>query len=458
MSDRNASEKWEAILGDLQLRVTRPSFETWLRGTKGISLQGEVLVVGTPNTFVSEMLEQRMYSLISEAAERVVKTRLEVKFQVLYPGGNGNPIDKEELEDSPQAPGRGHQATSLAQSGIKLNDKYTFDNFVVGSSNALAHAAAMAVSDHPGKAYNPLVIHSGVGLGKTHLLQAIGHQLFERGMALVYASTEQFTNEYIMSIRNRTAEEFRDKYRSVDVLLLDDIQFIMGKEQTQEGFFHTFNTLHMANRQIVISSDRPVRSLTLLSDRIRSRLEGGLVVDINPPEIETRLAILQSKARNQGVKIEHDVLMFLAEVSPRNIRELEGNLNRVIAYAQLTQAPVTIELVERALGDILSRRDIAHIPEKAVIDTVAAYFGIEVQALLSRKRDRKTALARQVAMYLLRQELNKNFADIGRTTGGKDHTTVIHACNKITSLATSDPNFRQELLSIRELLLKTAGS
>ncbi len=451
MIDRKARDIWDAALGQLELRVTRPSFETWLKDTLGVSFVDDVLTVGTPSTFAAEMLGNRMYSLISESVDRTVKGSVEVRFRVLQRGHFAEDLIEGEIgELSNSAPP--YDSHSREGSSFKVNGKFTFENFVVGNCNALAHAAARAVAEQPGTDYNPLFIYSGVGLGKTHLLHAIGQRARLKGHSLIYTSTEQFTNEYIMAIRNRNTDDFREKYRKIDVLLLDDIQFIMGKEQTQEGFFHTFNALHMDNRQIVVTSDRPARLMSNLTDRIRSRLEGGLVVDIQPPGLETRLAILKSKAEKQRVQIAEDIFMLLAEVSPRNIRELEGNLNRVVAYSQLTQTPITMEFVKHILADILVQQSSTPISEQDVLDTVAAYFSTDPKLIVSRRRDKKTSLARHITMYLLRLEMNKQFAEIGRIMGGKDHTTVIHACNKISSLINSDSGFRKDVLKIRSLL------
>ena len=449
MTDRRARDIWDAILGELQVRVTRPSFETWLKDTTGISYSGSTLTVGTPSAFAAEMLGNRMYSLISETASGVAKMSVEVKFRVVQRGHHS--------EDSMRPSNNGFEGEAAAvppmrDAGFRIDSRFTFDNFVVGPSNALAHAAAGAVCDQPGAAYNPLFIYSNSGLGKTHLLQAIGHKVREEGLSLLYASTEQFTNEYIGAIRSRTTEEFRDKYRGPDLLLLDDIQFIIGKEQTQEGFFHTFNSLHMGNKQIVITCDRPVSLLSSLADRIKSRLQGGLVVDIQPPDLETRVAILESKAEKQGLEIETDIMLFLAEMSPQNVRELEGNLNRVVAYSQLTQTPINMELVKRALADAVAQQASRLINEDSILNAVAAYYSTDPNAIASRKRDKKTALARHIAMYLLRLELNKQFAEIGRLLGGKDHTTVIHACNKIASRINSDASLRSDVLNIRGLI------
>ena len=310
------------------------------------------------------------------------------------------------------------------------------------------------MSGGPGHIYNPLFIYSNVGLGKTHLLHAIGHHVMRTGLSLIYATTEEFTNEYIKAIREGKTEEFRALYRSADVLLLDDIQFIIGKEQTQEGFFHTFNALHMAARQIVITSDRPVTDLTLLEDRVRSRLEGGLVVDIQTPDLETRAAILRAKADETGIRFPPEVLQFLSERIHNNIRELEGNLNRIAAYAQLRRSAITLDLVKRSLADALSPPRTRRVSEQMVLDAVSAYFSVDEETLKGRRRDKHTALARQVTMYLLREEANLTLKSIGKVLGGKDHTTALHACLRIAEQLNDDAHLRRDILNIRESLGK----
>jgi chromosomal replication initiator protein len=338
---------------------------------------------------------------------------------------------------------------------LSLNPKYTFDTFVVGKSNELAHAAADAVSKKPGTVYNPLVLYSDVGLGKTHLLHAIGHRLLSNGMSLIYATTEQFTNEYIKAIRQGTTDEFRDFYRSADLLLLDDIQFLIGKEQTQEGFFHTFNALHMTNRQIVITSDRPVTSLMLLEDRIQSRLSGGLVADIQPPDLETRLAILRAKAELMSLNLEDSILELIGERTFKNIRELEGALNRVVAYSQLMDSPITPDLVRRVTTDAADSGRSRRVSEEQVLDAVASHFGVDKESIKGRKRDKKTALARQVSMYLLKEESDLGATAIGRVLGGKDHTTVLHGCKTIENQQNVDNNLRRDIIKIRETLAES---
>ena len=440
---RDAITIWQAALGELQLCVPKPSYDTWLQGTSGGSFVDGRFTVSTPNAFVSEMLERRMYSVISQAVEKVVGGGVEIAFE----SGNGTQPAR------PSVPAQPDRANGQAlRRPSPLNPKYTFDHFVVGKSNELAHAAALAVAEKPGRRYNPLFIYSGVGLGKTHLMHAIAARLLSGGIQPIYATTEDFTNEYIRSIRNGTTEAFRNRYRSAGALLLDDIQFIIGKEQTQEGFFHTFNALHLAGRQIVITSDRPAAALTLLEDRIRSRLAGGIVVDIQLPDYETRLAILRTKAEEAALSFPEAVLQFLAEGVHSNIRELEGYLNRIAAHAELAGREVSLEMVRQVMTD-------SHLPGRpkavsgeAVVTAVADYFSLSEDAITGRRRDKQTAMARHVTMYLLREEANMTATAIGRLLGGKDHSTVLHACNRISSEMDVEPRLRQDVFNIRASL------
>ena len=329
-----------------------------------------------------------------------------------------------------------------------MNTKYTFDCFIVGDCNRLAHAAALGIAESPGHSYNPLFIYGGVGLGKTHLLQAIGNMAQINHIQALCVSGEQFTNEFIAAIREKKTEEFRNKYRSVDMLLMDDIHFISGKEQTEGCLFHTFNELHNTNRQIVITSDRPPQSLSLIEDRLRSRFEWGLTVDIQPPDFETRLAILQSRAEREGTEITAEVLEFIARRNQQNIRELEGNLNRVIAYTRLIKASLTLELAAKALEDIATRTlqpDVIAQITAAVADS----FQVTPVDLKSRKRDKETALARQVAMYLLKQETHYSMAEIGRALGGRNPSTVSHAYEKIVNNIGNSPYLKRSISDIQ---------
>ena len=445
---------WDAALGQLQLHVTRPNFETWLKNTVGVAYRDGEFVVGAPNAFVAEMLEQRMYSLISRTLESVVKSEVEIRFEVTSP--EGEPPALRSAEPGPDGAEQAPAAQTAAQFSIHkpapLNPKYVFERFVVGKSNELAHAAADAVAGRPGELYNPLVMYSDVGLGKTHLMHAIGHRAISRGMSLIYSTTEEFTNSYIKAIREGATDDFRERYRSADLLLLDDVQFLIGKEQTQEGFFHTFNALHMTNRQIVLTSDRPVSALTLLEDRIQSRLAGGLVVDIQPPDVETRIAILRAKAEEMRQNVPDAVLQFLAERIHKNIRELEGSLNKVVALADLTGAPVSIELTRQAVADVVETAAERKIPEGAIVEAVSEHFGVSVEAIKGRKRDKRTAQARQVAMYLLREESQLDLTVIGKVLGGKAHNTVMHGYERIANQLNVDAQLRRHLINIRESL------
>lgn len=453
MSVQHVDSLWQAVLGELQLHVTRPSYETWFKETVGLNVDGGVLVIGTPNPFVAEMLEQRMYSLISRTLDRVSGKAMEIKFTVMETASLPHSFDEQPINETID-----HQPESVPglngnHNGSVLNPRYTFDTFIVGRSNELAHAAAEAVADKPGLTYNPLFIYSGVGLGKTHLLHAIGQQIKAKGMILISTTTEEFTNAYIKAIREGRTEDFRNYYRSADVLLLDDIQFLIGKEQTQEGFFHTFNTLHMAARQIVVTSDRPVTELTLLEDRVRSRLAGGLTVDIQPPDLETRLAILRARAEEAGQQFPSEVLEFLAERIHQNIRELEGCMTRAAAFAQLVGRPITLDLVKRAIADTLNSPNRKRITDVAIVEAVSSYFGVDVEVLKGRRRDKHTALVRQVAMFLMREDANLPLSAVGRFLGGKDHTTVMHACQRISKQINIDSHLRRDITNLRESIL-----
>ena len=379
-----------------------------------------------------------MYSIISDVLFKLLDKELELKFKVL-----GSQIDSElKIQNSFQ---------SNKNFNLNLNPNYTFENFVLGASNELAHAASIAVSENIGKTYNPLLIYSDVGLGKTHLLHAIGNRLSQDGSKFYYLTCEEFTNEYIKAIRTNKTELFRNKYRNADALLLDDIQFLMGKEQTQEGFFHTFNSLHLAGKQIVITSDRPISSLKLLEDRITSRLSGGLVVDIQLPDYETRIDILKKKALIKGIKIKQEILESLSNKLYHNIREMEGSLNKVLALSELTGKELDIELVEELLGSSDTNSYFAD-PEQIILK-VAKYFQIEIADLKGKSREQSLVIARQIAMFILREDSQMNLTTIGLLFGGRDHTTVLHGIRKIQTDAATNQNLRRDLLAIRSSVI-----
>lgn len=447
MADVQATDVWKAVLGELELQVTRPVYETWLRDTQGLSVGESSLTVGVSTPFAIEWLERRMYQLIQTTVERVADRPIEVQFQVgtTVPEGDGrSPVGT----DDPQLRGRPSQ-----HSPGSLNGRYNFSNFVVGPSNQLSYTAAIAVSEAPGQGYNPLFIYSGVGLGKTHLLHAIGHECVSQKSSFIYVTSEQFTNEFITAIRNRTTEEFRSKYRSVDVLLVDDIQFIIGKEQTQEVFFHTFNDLHNSNRQVVVTSDRPLQALSLLEDRLRSRFEWGLVADIQPPDLETRMAILRCKAEQMDVLLIDEVVGYVAKKIQKNVRELEGSLNRIVALARMTGSPVTIDLASEALANLTEGPSWRSVDPDTIMDQVSRRFKVSRDLLIGASRKKQIVQARHVAMYLLREELGMKCTEIARLLGGRNHATVISAVGKVNYEINVDPHLRQEVLDIKEAIM-----
>ncbi len=439
---RSTQELWEAALGEIQLQVNRPNYRTWFRETKGISYQGDQFVIGVPNTFVAEYFDTNQRSLIEKTLIGLTNCNVSVRFQV-------NSVQP----DSPVGYASRATSTSSKPGPSRFNPKYTFDFFIVGSSNRLAHAAALGVAQNPGQSYNPLFIYGDAGLGKTHLLQAIGHFAQARNLTVLYVSGEQFTNEFINAIREQKTDEFRHKYRGLDMLLIDDIHFISGKESTAESFFHTFNELHNSGRQIVIASDRSPKSMPGLQERLRSRFEWGLTAAMGPPNLETRLAILQAKAKQAGADILPDVLALIAQQARRNIRELEGSLNRVLAYARLLRVKPTLELAGYALKDIAGKAsEDNHSTPTLIITTVAESFQLTSQDLTSRRRDKETALARQVAMYLLRQQNGCSLTEVGIALGGRNPSTVSHACQKVAFNIEASPLLRRQVRQIQKTI------
>ena len=453
MNEQSTREIWKAVLGELQLQLPRPTFETWLKHTDGVSYDEHQFVVEAPTPFAVAWLERRMYNAIQKTVEKVTDRPLDVVFRVRqgHEAENGSVTSSGqtlELESGQDE----IQVKPQAQPPAAFNPKYTFDSFVVGPSNQLAYSAARAVADAPGKSYNPLFIYSGVGLGKTHLLHAIGHAAASRGLAVRYVTSEQFTNDFITSIANRTTEAFRQRYRSVEVLLLDDVQFMSGKEQTHESFFHTFNDLHNSGHQVVITSDRPPKALALLQDRLRSRFEWGLLADIQPPDLETRMAILVSKAKNLGIRVGESVIELIAKRVHKNVRELEGSLNRMVAQAELMSEPITVQSASRILEELTADTERHAIDPERILEAVSNHFRVGTDSLLARGRTQKIAHARQVAMYLLINELEMTPTQVGRLLGGRDHATVIHGAGKINGEINEDTHLRRDVLSIKEAI------
>jgi chromosomal replication initiator protein len=441
---RTAQEIWDAALGELQLQVSRANYRTWLEKTKGLSYQDNQLILSVPNTFVAEYLDKNLRSLIEKTLIGITQSEVKVSFTV----DSLNPV----IEAKPASQVTLPAVIPASGSLTRLNPKYTFETFVVSNCNRLAFAAACSVADKPGmSSYNPLYLYGGVGLGKTHLLNAIGNAALLRGLRIIYVSAEQFTNEFVgTAIRERKAEEFRNKYRNADMLLIDDIQFISGKEATEESFFHIFNELRDADRQIVLTSNCPPHSIPAIEDRLRSRLEWGLSAGIQPPDFETRLAILEAKARKDGVELAPDVLSFIAESIRQNIRELEGSLNRVVAYSRLLRTVVTPELASEALKDIANKQPKTPRQPLMLVEAVASYFHVDLLDLRGNKRDKQTMFARQIAMYLLREQTDLSLARIGRELGGRQPIIVSQAHKKISDELTSNAEVQQVLESIRQ--------
>ena len=447
MEIRSAREIWDAALGELQIQVSKSNYRTWLEKTVGLDYQNNQFVVSVPNTFIAEYLDRNQRSLIEKTLIHLTaSTDIQLSFQVngkynnSSNGHNGHSANPAGLE-------------SLAPGSTQFNSNYNFDSFVVGNGNRLAHAAAQGVAMNPGRIYNPLYIYGGVGLGKTHLLQAIGHVAESRKIGVICLSAEQFTNEFVSAVRQKKVDDFHSKFRNAGMLLVDDIHFIGGKRQTEESFFHTFNSLHNANRQIVVTSDLPPKAIPLLDKRLRSRFEWGLVADIQPPDIVTRLSILQSKARLRGINIAGDVLEFIASHSQQNIRELEGLLNRVTAFAKLFNAPPNLDLARHAIVDIGSN-EVSAGPTgpNLVIALVASSFNMLPEDISGDRRDKETSLARRFAMYLLRQEMGCSLAQIGALLGGREPSSITNACKKFNADLADNKSIKHRLAEIKKSL------
>ena len=447
----NADQAWQAALGELQLQLTKPTFDTWVKSTYVISWEDGTFVIGVHNGYAKDWLENRLLTTIKRTLTGIVGRSVDISFvvrprrpKVVSP----DPLLGADLEPSTQP-----KSVAVPSFNTFLQPKLTFDTFIVGNSNLLAHAAARSVAENLAKQYNPLFVYGGTGLGKTHLLQAIGNQALATTPNILYVSSETFTNELINAIRTQSTDDFRAKYRNqVDLLLIDDIQFIAGKESTQEEFFHTFNTLHQGGKQIVLSSDRPPRAIMTLEDRLRSRFEMGLIVDIQPPGFEMRMAILRTKAEACPIAVPPEVVEFIATKFQSNVRELEGALTRVVAHAQLTKSALTIDLASAVLQDILTRSD--SVSAEQVIDAVCRYYSVDFDTLKGRGRSQEVALARQVAMFLLKQELDYSLPKIGETLGGRDHTTILYGCDKIKTGIEESDSLRRDVLAIKEHLYK----
>ena len=434
---------WKKTLQLIKGEVASASFETFFKNTVPIETNSNELTLLAPTEFAEDILRTRYLNLIESCLSQLTSNKFEIKII----------SDSNEVEQNPlKTSNNNHNINNNSNNNIirnypRLNPKYTFDTFVIGNSNRFAHAACVAVAESPAKAYNPLFLYGGVGLGKTHLMHAIGHSIMkeQNDAKVVYVSSEKFTNELINSIKSDKNEEFRTKYRSVDVLLIDDIQFIAGKERTQEEFFHTFNTLHDANKQIILSSDRPPKEIPTLEDRLRSRFEWGLIADIQAPDFETSMAILKKKADVEKLNVPNEVMVYIATKIKSNIRELEGALIRIVAYSSLTNREITVDLATEALKDIISNKQNKNITIDLIQDVISAYFNLRVEDLKSQRRTRNIAYPRQIAMYLSRKLTDMSLPKIGEEFGGRDHTTVIHAYEKISEGLKSDESLQRTI-------------
>ena len=453
----DAKQVWRAALGELQVSLSPANFETWLRDTQLIDVDEQRFRIAVPNGFAKDWLETRYRSLISQTLARIVGYSVQVEFVIVAATAGSDASDQPDAPAAPYAtpqvrlePGRvGGEGGSA-----NLNPRYTFANFIVGSAIRLAHAASLSVAERPGHAYNPLFLYGGVGLGKTHLMHAIGSQVIAKfpRKRVVYATSEKFTNEFITSIQQGKIDEFRARYRRIDLLLIDDIQFIADKERTQEEFFHTFNAIHEDGKQIVLSSDRPPKAILTLEERLRSRFEWGLIADLTAPDLETRIAILRAKAEDGAVPITSDVIEFVARKVVSNIRELEGALNRIVAYASMGAMPISIELAQAVLSNVLYNPKKRQVTPERIAKAVSEYYGVHMDQLKGQKRDKAIVTPRQVAMFLMREETDVSLLRIGAELGGRDHSTVLHACDKITRESAVNDELRSEIGAVRELI------
>ena len=441
MTDLKAKNFWQTVLGDIQIQITRPTYETWLKDTVGIEYKKNNFIVGTPNIFIAEMLQNRMYPLIAETAQRIISSNIVLKFTVIGPNKSiQRPLQAKTIYSK-------NKKNTLSSLTLPLNNRYSFDSFIVGESNELAYHASVAVTKNPGLLYNPLFIYSDVGLGKTHLLHSIGSACNTKELSSTYITSEEYTNRFISSIKTGKTEEFRENLRKSDVILIDDIQFLIGKEQTQEAFFHMFNYLHLLNKQIVIASDRPVSDLHQLEKRIQSRLKSGLIVDIQQPELETRSAILSSKLESSGIYIDPSIIKFLTEQRFKSIRDLEGAVTRIIAYTKISKKELSLEKAKKMTADFISRTKKYFSPDE-ILSLVSKYLKIETNQIESNNRAKNISLGRMMTIHLLSEKTNLGPTDIGRKLGGRSHSTIIKILKNSKEKMTKDLEYKEAISTL----------
>jgi len=447
----NPEQIWQAAQEELRFQLSKPSYETWLKNASLVGREKNAFKIGVPTKLAKDWLEDRYSAMIKETLSAIVSGDVSVAFEVVP--GQPEPLSRRSAVAVAEEPPHEEEEPVLAEAS-QLNPKFQFQHFVVGNNSRFAHAACRAVAETPAKAYNPLFLYGGVGLGKTHLMHAIGHAVLEKHhrRRVAYVTSEKFMNEMISSIQEGRMVDFRTRYRTVDVLLVDDIQFLAGKDRTQEEFFHTFNSLHELNRQIVISSDRPPKEIPTLEDRLRSRFSWGLIADIQPADFETRVAILKSKVGPYARLVPEDVLSFIAHKIQKNIRELEGALIRVIAHASLNRSAVNVDMAARLLQDVIPSTETRTLSMETISRTVANFYHISLEEMKGKRRDKHIVFPRQVAMYLIREETASSLPAIGQAFGGRDHTTVLHSFEKISTDSKEDQRLQADLRKLRELL------
>lgn len=459
----NTHELWQAALGELELALSKAHYTTWFRNTFVSTFDEGKVIVCVPNAFTKAWLEKKYHEAVIKALKNITEDAVqEVMYKVEVKQTAAQPTQLSRINEDTvivTEAAATQNDTTEAEKEFSLNPRYTFENFIVGKTNELAHAAALAVTEKPGR-YNPLFVYGGVGLGKTHLLQAIGHKMIQMNprTRVLYVTCERFTNEFIHAVRSGRGKEFKDTYRNLDLLLLDDIQFITGKEGTQEEFFHTFNALHQANKQIILSSDRPPKAIQGIEQRLVSRFEWGMMVDISTPDLETRVAILESKCNEKGFALNREIMSFIASTISSNVRELEGALNKIIAYHQFKNATPTIESVREILSSMANSSETAkkNLTPKYLIETVTEYFDVSIPDMIGKCREKRLAFPRQIIMYLMREELKSSYPTIGKTLGGRDHTTAIHAYSKISKEVSDNEKLKHDLDLIRQRLYSNA--
>lgn len=450
--DKN--QLWQGALGELELSLSKANFMTWFKNTFVVSCEEGRVIIGVPNTFTKAWFEKKYHSEIMKSLQKIAENKIrEVVYQVVMSRQTPDTMIQATHENSLKLDEKNQVRNVLT---IGLNPRYTFNNFIIGKANELAQAACTAVSENPGNVYNPLFIYGGVGLGKTHLLQAIGNKLLSSGVdkKVLYVSCEKFTSDFIKSISSNITERFKNIYRSVDVLLIDDIQFLAGKEGTQEEFFHTFNALHQNNKQIVVSSDRPPKAIPALESRLVSRFEWGMIADISTPDFETRTAILETKCREKNIALNPEVLHYIAENIQNNVRELEGALNRIIAYTQLHGTSSMLDIAKKIMLSAQPQTQRKSLTPKTILAVVSQYYDIKIEDILGSCRKKNFAVPRQIIMYLMREEIKSSYPTIGQEIGNRDHTTAIHAHLKISRILGFDQKLQRDIESLRELLYK----